>query len=174
LSNTQNKDQKFFDIYSLIIGGLVVFAVLILVLAMNVSEVTQEVFVREGAEYQAAIAERIRPVGQVYLPGEEQQAEAPTVQAVETPEPVAAALSGPDVYNQACLACHSTGAGGAPIVGDAAAWTARIAQGNDVLYDHAINGFTGEAGVMLPKGGRLDLSDDEVKAAVDYMVADSQ
>lgn len=160
--------------YSLIIGGLVVCAVLIYVLAMNISEDTQEVFVREGAEYQAAIAERIRPVGQVYRPGEEQQSAAPTVQAVEQPEPVATALSGPDVYNQACLACHATGAGGAPIVGDAAAWAARIAQGTDVLYDHAINGFTGEAGVMLPKGGRLDLSDDEVNSAVDFMVSESQ
>ncbi len=160
--------------YSLVIGGLVVFAIFILILAMNVSEQTQEVFVREGAEYQAAVAERIRPVGQVYLPGEEQQADAPTVQAVEEPEPVATALSGPDVYNQACLACHATGAGGAPIVGDVGAWTARIAQGNDVLYDHAINGFTGEVGVMLAKGGRTDLSDDEVKAAVDYMVAESR
>lgn len=160
--------------YSLIIGGLVVCAVLIYVLAMNISEDTQEVFVREGAEYQAAIAERIRPVGQVYRAGEEQQSAAPTVQAVEQPEPVATALSGPDVYNQACLACHATGAGGAPIVGDAAAWAARIAQGTDVLYDHAINGFTGEAGVMLPKGGRLDLSDDEVNSAVDFMVSESQ
>jgi cytochrome c5 len=174
LSSNDNKDQKFFDMYSLIIGGLVVCAVLIYVLAMNISEDTQEVFVREGAEYQAAIAERIRPVGQVYRPGEEQQSAAPTVQAVEQPEPVATALSGPDVYNQACLACHATGAGGAPIVGDAAAWAARIAQGTDVLYDHAINGFTGEAGVMLPKGGRLDLSDDEVNSAVDFMVSESQ
>lgn len=174
MSSNDNKDQKFFDMYSLIIGGLVVCAVLIYVLAMNISEDTQEVFVREGAEYQAAIAERIRPVGQVYRPGEEQQSAAPTVQAVEQPEPVATALSGPDVYNQACLACHATGAGGAPIVGDAAAWAARIAQGTDVLYDHAINGFTGEAGVMLPKGGRLDLSDDEVNSAVDFMVSESQ
>ncbi len=160
--------------YSLVIGGLVVFAIFIFILAMNVSERTQDVFVRGGAEYQAAVAERIRPVGQVYLPGEEQQAEAPTVMAVEEPEPVATAMSGPEVYNQACLACHATGAGGAPIVGDAGAWAARIAQGNDVLYDHAINGFTGEAGVMLPKGGRLDLSDDAVIAAVDYMVTESQ
>lgn len=160
--------------YSLIIGGLVVFAIFILILAMNISKKTQDVYVREGAEYQAAVAERIRPVGQVYLPGEEQHGEAPTVQAVEEPEPVATALSGPDVYNQACLACHGTGAGGAPIVGDVDAWSARIAQGNDLLYDHAINGFTGDAGVMLPKGGRLDLSDEEVTAAVDYMLVESQ
>jgi len=96
------------------------------------------------------------------------------VSALEEPTPVAAALSGPDVYNQACLACHATGAGGAPLVGDVGAWAPRIAKGMDVLFDHAINGFTGEAGVMLAKGGRLDLSDQEVKDAVTYMVDESQ
>ena len=49
-----------------------------------------------------------------------------------------------------------------------------IAQGMDVLKDHAINGYTGSAGYMPAKGGRVDLSDDEVAAAVDYMVAESQ
>ena len=44
----------------------------------------------------------------------------------------------------------------------------------ETLVDHAINGFTGEAGYMPPKGGRLDLSDEEVTAAVEYMVAESQ
>lgn len=170
----ENKDQKFFDIYSLVIGVLVVTAIGIFILSMNVAENTQEVFVRDGAEYQQAIAERIQPVGKVYLPGEEQAASAPTVNALEEPTPVAAALSGADVYNQACLACHATGAGGAPIVGDAGAWAPRIAKGMDVLFDHAINGFTGDAGVMLAKGGRLDLSDQEVKDAVTYMVDESQ
>ena len=174
MSSNDNKDQKFYDMYSLVIGLLVVFAIGILILAMNVSEVTQDVYVRETAEYQAAINERIRPVGQVYLPGEEQQAAAPTVEAVPEPEPVATAMSGPEVYNAACLACHSTGAGGAPMVGDVSAWVARIAKGNEVLYDHAINGFTGDAGVMLAKGGRLDLSDEAVIAAVDYMISESQ
>lgn len=174
MSNNVNKDQQFFDMYSLVIGVLVIFAVLIFILAMNVANQTQEVFVREGAEYQAVVAERIRPVGDVYLPGDEMGSSAPTVDAVPAPEPVAAERSGADVYNLACLACHATGAGGAPIVGDAAAWAPRVAQGNDVLFDHAINGFTGDAGVMLAKGGRADLSDQEVMDAVIYMVDESQ
>ena len=73
-----------------------------------------------------------------------------------------------------CLACHGAGVAGAPILGDAAAWSARIAQGNDVLNDHAINGYTGAAGYMPAKGGRVDLSDQEVIDAVAYMVAESQ
>ncbi len=82
--------------------------------------------------------------------------------------------SGEDTYKNACMACHSTGAAGAPKVGDKAAWKARIAQGNDKLYEHSIKGFKGEKGVMPAKGGRTDLSDDAVKAAVDYMVAGSK
>ena len=169
-----SRDQKFFDMYSLVIGVLVVAAIGILVLAMEMSERTQGVYTRETAEYQAAVAERIRPVGQVYLPGDERQAAAPVAEPVAEPEPVATAMTGPQVYNSACLACHSTGVGGAPVVGDAAQWTDRIAQGVDVLYDHAINGFDGDAMTpMLPKGGRMDLSDQEVRDAVDYMIAES-
>ena len=169
-----SRDQKFFDMYSLVIGGLVVFTIFILVLAMEMSDRTQGVFTRETAEYKEAVAERIRPVGEVYLPGEEQAAEAPVVEVVAEPEPVVTAMTGPQVYNTACLACHSTGVGGSPVVGNAGDWTDRIAQGIDVLYDHAINGFDGDAATpMLPKGGRMDLSDQEVRDAVDYMVAES-
>ena len=83
-------------------------------------------------------------------------------------------MTGPQVYNSACNVCHGNGVGGAPIVGDLGEWSARIAQGTEVLYDHAIDGFQGSAGVMIAKGGRLDLSDKEVQDAVDYMVAESQ
>jgi cytochrome c5 len=165
-----SRDQKFFDLYSLVIGVLALFALVILVLAMRLSDMTQGVYTRESDEYQAAVAERIRPFGEVYLPGEEQEASAPAIETAVEPPPVAAALSGPQVYNAACLACHGAGIGGAPVLGDAAAWTDRIAQGIDVLKDHAINGFTGSAGFMPAKGGRVDLSDEEVAAAVDYMV----
>ena len=169
-----SRDQKFFDMYSLVIGALVVIAIGIYVLAVEMSDRTQGVYTRETAEYQAAVAERIRPVGQVYLPGEEQQADAPVAEPVAEPEPVAAGMTGPQVYNSACLACHATGAGGAPVVGDAAQWVDRLAQGADVLYDHAINGFDGDAMTpMLPKGGRMDLSDQEVRDAVDYMIEES-
>ena len=169
-----SRDQKFFDMYSLVIGVLAIVALGIYVLATKMSDVTQGVYTRDTVEYQAAVAERIRPVGEVYLPGEEQQASAPVVEAVAEPEPVATGMTGPQVYNTACLACHSTGVGGAPVVGDAAQWADRIARGIDALYDGAINGFDGDAITpMLPKGGRVDLSDQEVRDAVDYMVAES-
>jgi cytochrome c5 len=168
-----SRDQKFFDMYSLVIGVLVAFAIAIFILAAYLSDKTQGVYTRETAEYQATVAERIRPVGDVYLPGEEAQAAAPVVEATAEPEPVAAAMTGPQVYNTACLACHGTGVGGAPMLGNADQWSARIAQGMDVLKQHAIEGFTGSAGFMPPKGGRLDLSDEEIGNAVEYMVGES-
>ena len=86
--------------------------------------------------------------------------------------PVAAGpADGKKVFDGACAACHAAGIAGAPKLGDKAAWAPRIAQGAATLYAHAINGFQGKAGVMPPKGGALNLSDAEVKAAVDTMVA---
>ncbi len=169
-----SRDQKFFDMYSLVIGGLVVFTIFLFILAGNIADRTQGVFTRESDEYRMAVHERIRPVGDVYLPGEEQQAAAPTVETVPEPEPVAVVQSGPQVYNGACIACHANGVAGAPITGDVEAWTARLAQGNEILYRHAIEGFAGEAGYMPAKGGNMALSDEEVIAAVDYMIEESQ
>ena len=168
-----SRDQKFFDMYSLVIGVLAAVALAILVLAMKMSDLTQGVYTRDTSEYQAAVAERIRPVGQVYLPGEEQGASAPKVETAVEPEPVAAALTGAQVYNSACLACHAAGVGGAPVAGDAAIWAPRIAQGVAVLKQHAIEGYTGSSGYMPAKGGRTDLSDAEIADAVDYMVGEA-
>jgi cytochrome c5 len=83
---------------------------------------------------------------------------------------VAQAADGQKVYQQACFACHATGAAGAPKLDDKAAWKDRIAKGNETLYKHAIEGFN----AMPAKGGRADLSDDDVKAAVDYIVSQAQ
>ena len=169
-----DRDQKFFDMYSLVIGALAIIALGIFILSMKIAERTQGICTSDGAEYQTAVAERIRPVGEVYMPGEEATSAAPKAETVAEPEPVAAALSGPQVYNSACLACHGAGIGGAPILGDAGAWAPRIAQGIEILKEHAIKGFQGSAGYMPAKGGRTDLSDEEVANAVDYMVAESQ
>jgi len=91
--------------------------------------------------------------------------------AVAVPAAVAPKLAGDagkNLYSAACVACHGAGIAGAPKFGDKAAWAPRIAQGASVLYEHSIKGFQGKAGVMPPKGGS-SASDDEVKAAVDYM-----
>ena len=79
-----------------------------------------------------------------------------------------AADAGKALYSTACVACHGAGIAGAPKFADKAAWAPRVKQGSAVLYEHAIKGFQGKAGMMPPKGGS-SASDDEVKAAVDYM-----
>lgn len=106
---------------------------------------------------EAAIAERIKPVGQIYLAGE--------VKAVVAAEP-AGPRSGSQVYQASCFGCHGTGAAGAPKKGDAGAWEPRKAQGIEKLMEHAINGFN----AMPPKGTCMDCSDDELLAAVEYML----
>ena len=166
------RDQKFFDLYSLVIGVLALIMVAIFVLAAKMSDLTQGLYTAQTDEYQAAVSERLRPFGQVYLPGEEQQAAAPQVAAAPAVEPVETSLSGPQVYNEACIACHGSGIGGAPTLTDSADWEPRIAQGLDTLRLHAIEGYTGQAGYMPPKGARLDLSDQEVYDAIDYMLAE--
>ncbi len=167
-----SRDQKFFDLYSVVIGALIIIAIAILVLSMKMSDLTQGAYTRDTAEYQDAVFSRIRPVGQVYMAGEEQESEAPTVETPAAPEPVATVMTGPQVYNAACAMCHGAGIGGAPILGDAGQWVERIAQGNDVLIQHAIEGFAGSTGFMPAKGGRIDLTDGEIESAVDFMVDD--
>ncbi|TFV92915.1 cytochrome c5 family protein, partial [Oxalobacteraceae bacterium OM1] len=78
--------------------------------------------------------------------------------------------AGKKLYESACVACHGAGVAGAPKFGDKAAWAPRIQQGKPTLYEHAIKGFQGKNGMMPPKGGSA-ASEDEVKAAVDYMAS---
>ena len=75
------------------------------------------------------------------------------------------------VYNKACKMCHASGAMGAPATGKKADWEARIAKGIDTLNSNSINGFRGFRGMMPAKGGHPKLTDDEVKAAVAFMVS---
>jgi len=170
------QDRKFFDIFMVVLGSLVAVAVGIYALAQVVQARTQEEYIKEDAIVQAQIAERIAPVGQVAVAGADNSHLAAPAAAPQQPAPVqvAEAPSGQEVYQSACAACHGMGVAGAPKFGDAAAWADRIAKGTDTLAQHAINGFQGSAGYMPPKGGRADLSDEAVKAAMQYMVDNSQ
>lgn len=78
--------------------------------------------------------------------------------------------TGGRVYTKACFACHQKGLVGAPRLGEGAAWAPRIEQGIETLVDHAVNGFQGDSGVMPPKGGHAYLTEEEIAAAVEYMV----
>lgn len=80
------------------------------------------------------------------------------------------AADGKAVFDGTCKTCHASGMMGAPKVGDKAAWGPRIAQGEKVLLDHALNGIR----KMPARGGKKSLTDDEVKAAMQYMVGQSK
>jgi cytochrome c5 len=108
------------------------------------------------------ISARLSPVGDLCMSGDDCAA-APIVVA-------SGPRSGEDIYGKSCIACHASGAAGAPKLGDVPAWVPRIGQGIDTLYTHAIAGFNG----MPAKGLCMDCSEDEIKATVDYMVSKSQ
>lgn len=137
----------------------------------------------EAGGAHSMIEERIQPLGQVAVTGDPAPAsvtpppiavaQVPTVtaQPAEAAAPAAAAMAGSAVYEQACMLCHvPPGLAGAPAFADEANWAPRIAQGRDVLAEHVINGYQGTTGVMPPKGGRVDLSDADVLAAMQYML----
>jgi len=100
------------------------------------------------------VLERIKPVGTIVMA----DASAPHGN-----------LTGEQVYGQVCKTCHDAGLAGAPKSGDKPAWMPRIAEGEKTLVAHAIGGFQGKSGVMPPKGGNADLTDDEVHRAVVYL-----
>lgn len=165
-----SQDKQFYTTFFTIMGALAVLAIILVMIASNLTS--------EVAEYKPdeAVIENITPVGQVNVGGESAPAPAVTAAAPAGTEmasaaPVAAEpKSGEQVYNGSCMACHATGAAGAPKLGDAAAWAPRIGKGMAALMTSAIKGLN----AMPPKGLCMACSDDEIQAAVEYMVSNSQ
>lgn len=142
----------------------------------------------EKANTPEEIAKRIAPVTALALGAAKNPEPSPALTPVAAISKVAApivamaipaasasvattAAGGEGIYKTACGACHGAGIAGAPKTGDKAAWSARVAQGKPTLYDRAIRGYQGKAGVMPAKGGNSALADADVKSAVDYMVS---
>ncbi len=179
---SKERDQAFFRNFSVIVGALAVMVV-IFIIAARFLGIDEEADVERRAD---VVSERTAPMGQVSVMDEAAEAtdmgkDADVAKAEEATEMAASPdsgtgdKSGKQVFDSVCAVCHSSGLPGIPQLADTAAWGERIAQGNDVLYEHAIQGFTGSSGMMMPpRGANPDLSDDDVKAAVDYMVANSQ
>ncbi|MCZ6559526.1 MAG: cytochrome c5 family protein [Gammaproteobacteria bacterium] len=158
-------DRTFLDKFILILGLLVASSFVIYYVVGAIIGETQDTFLSEDKAYQEELAKRIAPVARVAIAGQS----GGITPGRSKPEPAVAAKSGEDIYNSSCVACHGVGIAGAPKVGDTEAWAPRIDQGLPTLYEHAINGYQGNTGMMPPKGGAMSLSDDEIKAAVDYM-----
>lgn len=107
-----------------------------------------------------AIASRIAPISDVYIDGE-----IVTANTASSSDEPAEPRTGEQVYGTFCIACHGSGAAGAPIKGDAAAWGPRIAQGEETLIKHALSGFN----AMPAKGTCSNCSDDEIIATVKFL-----
>ncbi len=116
---------------------------------------------------------RIAPAGGVFAgaSGEAAKAAADLAakQAAMSQVAYGGTLDGAVIYDNLCAGCHKSGAGGAPML-VAAGMGARASKGTDTLYKHSIEGFQGTAGVMPAKGGNPALTDDQVKATVDWML----
>jgi cytochrome c5 len=170
------QDTHFFNVFSMVIGLLIVIAIGIFALARVVASETQDKQVLAESSYLKNVAGRLPPAGQDAVAGQDNSALAIKSDAGAAGAGGSASAgpplpkSGDELFQQVCSACHGAGVAGAPKAGDKAAWGPRIAKGKDTLYQHAIQGFQGSSGVMPPKGGRADLPDDLVKQGVDYMM----
>lgn len=167
----RNYDLDFLKKFSLVIGFLVLVTLGLILFARYLHGVIPPEVSPEAARRQQA---RIAPAGAVYAgaTGAAQQAAAAAAAKAAAASQVAygGTLDGAVIYNNLCAGCHTSGAGGAPKL-EAAAWGARIAQGADTLNRHAIEGYTGNAGIMPAKGGNPALTDEQVIATVDWMLA---
>lgn len=156
-----HKSGKFF--VGSIVAFLVLFGIALLILS-NMRGVAKDVTAPASMEPEV-VEERIQPIAEVNI-GEPPAVEAPPAET----ETASAGGPGEQIVTSVCAACHGTGLMQSPKLGDAADWAPRIEKGIETLYDHAINGFN----MMPAKGGRADLTDEEVKAAVDHMVSQAQ
>jgi len=168
---SQDHDKQFFNTFGIVIAILVGITIVILVIATSIASKNIDADNRRNPYAQAQVVERIQPPAQVAVAGAGASGDT-------SGGAVAVAASDNDIgqrtYQQACFACHGTGAAGAPRVGDAADWAARSAQGREVMIRHSIEGFMGNKGYMPPKGGQAQLSDEAVIAALDYMLDNSK
>ncbi|MGE5490929.1 MAG: c-type cytochrome [Actinomycetota bacterium] len=139
-----------------IMVGVIVAAVVLLAIVVPFSMTGSKP--APASDDREAVLARIQPVARIEL------------KKAAAPAAAGAAKDGATVFNTVCAACHNTGAAGAPKAGDKAAWAPRIAQGKEALYKSALNGKN----AMPPKGGAANLSDAEIKAAVDFLVGKAQ
>lgn len=197
MSDAHNNHESAIKTPKQLIAAIVAaILVPIICIYLLVQYVTGEPKVGAGSSAQTpeAIAARIAPVADegytfagasVAAPqaqtGEAAAAGAPAAPATAAPEVAAASApaaapagdAGKKLFDTICTTCHTPGIAGAPKFGDKAVWAPRIKQGVATLYDHALKGFQGKSGVMPPKGGSA-ASDADVKAAVDYIVANGK
>jgi len=167
VSQSESSDTQFFNSFSMVLGILIAFAIVLFAVARTMGADTQGADVLMDPLHLAEVQKNIAPFAQVAIAGKDNSALA----ALSAPAGGAATAvnvptTGEQAFTQVCSACHATGINGAPKIGDHAAWAPRIAQGKDTLYKDAIAG----KGNMPPKGG-TNWPDATIRMTVDYMVS---
>jgi cytochrome c5 len=163
VSKSDSSDTHFFNSFSLVLGILIVFAIILFGIARSIGADTQVKDVRLDPLHFKEIQQNIEPFGHVAIAGKDNSAlavAAAPAGGADVP------TTGEQAFTKVCSACHSTGVNGAPKIGDHAAWGPRIAQGKETLYKDAVNG----KGNMPPKGGTT-WPDATIRMTVDYMVS---
>jgi cytochrome c5 len=166
VASTESSDRHFFNSFSLVLGVLIAFAIVLFVFARMIGRATQGQEVLLDPMRLKDVQRNIAPFAHVAVGGADNSALA-VLAAPKSAAPAAAVpATGEQAFTQVCSACHSLGINGAPKIGDHAAWGPRIAQGKEALYSHAIAG----KGNMPPRAG-TNWPDATIRMAVDYMVS---
>jgi cytochrome c5 len=166
VSKPESSDTQFFNSFSVVLGILIFFAIVLFAVARSVGEDTQREHVLLDPLHLKDVQQNIAPFAHEAIAGQDNSALA----ALSAPKGGAPAAdvptSGEQAFTKVCSVCHGTGVNGAPKMGDHAAWGPRIAQGKELLYQHALAG----KGNMPPKGGTT-WPDTTIRMTVDYMVS---
>jgi cytochrome c5 len=165
VDNPQSSDRHFFNAFSLVLGFLIVFAIILFAFARVIGVDSQSKYVQLDPIRLKEVNQNTMPFAHVAVAGKDNSALAVPTQ----PKSTAAAnvpATGEQAFTQVCSACHATGINGAPKMGDRTAWGPRIAQGKEALYAHVIDG----KGNMPPRGGTT-WPDAAIRMTVDYMVS---
>ena len=157
-------DKEFYRMFSLVTIFIIGLTILIAILSNIFASYSLHPSKQYKEELQKRESQRTKPIANINL------ASNPTIKQ-EIPVAITSSdkLSGEEIYKTVCMSCHTSGAAGAPVIGKSDQWIERIAKGEQSLYLNAINGI----GVMPAKGGASSLSDDNIKAAVDYIISQS-
>ena len=164
MSQPESSDTHFLNSFSLVLGILIAFAIVLFAIARIIGTYTQGEEVLQDPLRLQEVEKNIQPFAHEAIAGKDNSALAAPAAAAAPAQAVPA--TGEEAFNQVCSACHGAGINGAPKVGDAAAWGPRIAQGKDALYTHALAG----KGAMPARGGTT-WPDATIRMAVDYMVS---
>ena len=168
-------DAVFLKHFAQLILALMIVAALLIALAAFVYSKLPE---QGDASRADRVEQSLAPVGAVHA-GETGRA---AIAAAEEAAKKAAAsqvayggtTDGKTIFESLCNACHTSGAGGSPVLTDKAYWATRLALGAETLVKHATDGFTGTRGMMPARGGNPALTDEQVKATVEWMIAQVQ